>query len=49
MNFEMIVDRGTSNNIIIAIVCYLTNLGNLSMVDIVNKVVCFGANYLTSF
>ncbi len=49
MNFETIVDESTSNNITIAIVRFLTNLGNLSMVDVVNKVVCFGANDVIIF
>ncbi len=44
LNIEIVVDRGTSNNITIAIVCYLIDLCGLSMVDIANKVVCFGAN-----
>ncbi len=49
LNFETIVDKGTSNNITIAIVRSLIDLGNLSMVDVVNKVVCFGANDVTIF
>jgi hypothetical protein len=49
LNFETIVDESTSNNITIAIVRFLTNLGNLSMVDVVNKVVCFGANDVIIF
>jgi len=49
LNFEIVVNRGTSNNIIIAIVCSLTNLGSLLMVDVVNKVVCFGADDVTIF
>ncbi len=38
-----------SNSITIAIVCFLIDLGNLSMVDIANKVVCFGADDVTIF
>ncbi len=49
LNFERVVNRGTSNNIIIAIVCSLTNLGSLLMVNVVNKVVCFGADDVTIF
>ncbi len=42
-NLERVVDKGTYNNIIIiAIVYYLIDLCDLSMVDIANNVVCFG-------
>ncbi len=36
--------QGTYSNITIAIVYYLIGLCGLSMVDIANKVVCFGTN-----
>ncbi len=44
LNLEKVVDIGTSNNITVAIVYNLIDLCGLSMVDIANKVVCFGAN-----
>jgi len=43
-DLEKVVDIGTSNNITVAIVYNLIDLCGLSMVDIANKVVCFGAN-----
>ncbi len=49
LNFERVVEGGMSNSITIAIVCFLIDLGNLSMVDIANKVVCFGADDVTIF
>jgi hypothetical protein len=48
-NLERVVDGGTSNNITFAIVYSLIYLGGLSMVDIANKVVCFGANGVIIF
>ncbi len=42
MNLEKVVDTCKSNNLIAAIVFSLTNLGGLEVVDVVNKVVCFG-------
>jgi len=49
LNFERVLDGDTSNNITIAIVCFLTNLGNISMVNVANKVVCFGADDVIVF
>jgi hypothetical protein len=49
LNFEIVVDRSTSNNITIVIVHFLTNLDSISMVDVVNMVVCFGANDVLVF
>ncbi len=49
MNFERVVDKSTSNNLTGVIVRSLTNLGGLFMVDVANKVVCFGANNVTIF
>jgi hypothetical protein len=43
------VDGGTSNNITISIIRSLTDLGSLSIVDVANKVVCFGADDVTIF
>ncbi len=48
-NLERVLDKGTSNNITIAIVNYLIDLCGVSMVDIANKVVCFGANGVIVF
>ncbi len=48
-NLERVVDRGTSTNIIVVIVYYFIDLCGLSMVDITNKVVCFGANGVIVF
>jgi hypothetical protein len=44
LNFEKIVDGNTSNNLTPTIVHSFTNLGGQLVVDIANKVVCFGAN-----
>jgi hypothetical protein len=41
------MDGSTSNNFIITSVYFLIDLGGLSMVDVANKVVCFGANGVT--
>ncbi len=49
LNLEKVVDENTSNNLITTIVCFLTNLGGLSVVDVANMVVCFGANGVTIF
>ncbi len=49
MNLEKVVDRGTYNNLTIAIVCFLIDLGGLSVVDVANKVVCFGVDGVTIF
>jgi hypothetical protein len=49
LNFERVLDGDTSNNITIAIVRFLTNLGNISMVNVANKVVCFGADDVIVF
>jgi hypothetical protein len=37
------VDKNTYNNLTVAIVRSLTNLGGLLTVDVANKVICFGA------
>ncbi len=39
LNFEKVVDGGTSNNIIVVIICSFIDLGGLLVVDVVNKVV----------
>ncbi len=49
MNLERVVDKGTSNNLIVVIVRSLIDLGGLLVVDVANKVVCFGANSVTIF
>jgi len=49
LNLERVVDKNTSNNLTIIIVCFLINLGGLSVVDVTNMVVCFGANGVTVF
>jgi hypothetical protein len=49
LNLEIVVDRSTSNNLIVIIVCFLTNLGGLLVVNVANTVVCFGANGVTIF
>jgi hypothetical protein len=49
LNLEKVVDRGTYNNLTIAIVCFLIDLGGLSVVDVANKVVCFGVDGVTIF
>jgi hypothetical protein len=49
LTLERVVDGSTSNNLIVAIVCFFTDLCGLLMVDVVNKVVCFGANGVTIF
>jgi hypothetical protein len=47
--FEKIVDGSTSNNLIPIIVHFLTDLGGLLVVDVANKVVCFGADDVIVF
>jgi hypothetical protein len=49
LNFERIVDGSTSNNLTPTIVHSFTNLGGLLMVDIANKVVCFGVDDVKKF
>ncbi len=49
LNLERVVDEGTSNNLIATIVHSFTNLGGLLVVDVVNKVVCFGVDNVTIF
>jgi hypothetical protein len=46
---KKIVDGGTFNNLIPIIVHFLIDLSGLLVVDVVNKVVCFGANNVTIF
>ncbi len=48
MNLEIVMEEGTFNNLIVAIVCSFTNLGCIN-VDIANKVVCFGVDGVTIF
>ncbi len=43
------MDGGTSNNLTPTIVRSLINLGGLLMVNIANKVVCFGVDNVTIF
>ncbi len=49
MNLERVVDIGTSNNLTIVIVRSLTNLGGLSVVNVVNKVVWFLGYWCNNF
>jgi hypothetical protein len=49
LNLEKVVEGGTSNNFTATIVCSLINLGGLSVVNVVNKVVCFWAISVTIF
>ncbi len=49
LNLEKVVDESTFNNLTATIVCFLIDLGGLSVVDVVNIVVCFGANGVTIF
>jgi hypothetical protein len=49
LNLERVVDGNTSNNLIVIIICFLTNLGGLLVVDVANTVVCFGANGVIVF
>ncbi len=49
LNLERVVDEGTSNNLTATIAHSFINLGGLSVVDVANKVVCFGANSVTIF
>ncbi len=49
MNLEIVVEKGTLNNVIVSFVHSFINLGGLSMVDVANKVVCFGLDNVTIF
>ncbi len=49
LELERVVDKGTSSNITIVIVYCLIDSCGLSMLDIANKVVCFGANGVIVF
>jgi hypothetical protein len=49
LNLERVLDKGTYNNLTATTVHFFTNLGGLLVVDVVNKVVCFGANSVTKF
>jgi len=49
LNLERVVDKGTSNNLTADIVRSFTNLGGLLVVDVANKVVCFGVDSVTIF
>jgi hypothetical protein len=49
LDLERVVDKATFNNQTIVIVCSLIYLGGLLVVDVVNKVVCFGADSVTIF
>ncbi len=49
MNLEKVVDRGTYNNLTTVIIHSLIDLGGLLVVDVANKVVCFGVDGVTIF
>jgi hypothetical protein len=49
LNLEWVVNGTTSDNLIIAIVCFVNQLVDMLGIDIANKVVCFGANSETIF
>jgi hypothetical protein len=42
LNLEKVVDEGTSNNLIVDVVCSLIDLGGLLVVDVANKVDVLG-------
>jgi hypothetical protein len=49
LNLEKIVDGGMFNNLTIVIIHFLVIFGGMSKTNIVNKVVCFGANGVIVF
>jgi len=48
-NLEIIVDGGTSNNLINVIICSLVVFCGMFKIDVYNKLVCFGADGVTVF
>ncbi len=49
LNLERVVEGSTSNSFITMIICSLIDLGGLLVVDVVYKVVCFGADGVQIF
>ncbi len=49
LNLERIVNGSTSDNFTSIIIFFLTIFGGMLETNIVNKVVCFGANYVVVF
>jgi hypothetical protein len=49
LNFERIVDGGTSNNFIIVIIDSFVVFGGMLEIDLINKVVCFVVDNVTIF
>jgi hypothetical protein len=49
LNFERIIDGGTSNNLIIVIISSFVVFGGMLKIDLIKKVVCFGVDSVTIF
>ncbi len=49
LNLERTIDGSTFDNLITMIIHYLVILGGMSKIDIINKMVCFGADGVTIF